>query len=69
MAAILLANAVSAQNYEKNILGVRLGAGVVWKRIYFGLGYDIGCLNLVKESDGEGTMRNNCFTISVGYNF
>ena len=50
-------------------LGVRLGAGVVWKRIYFGLGYDIGCLNLVKESDGEGTMRNNCFTISVGYNF
>ena len=32
-------------------------------------GYDIGCLNLVKESDGEGTMRNNCFTISVGYNF
>lgn len=26
-------------------------------------------LNLVKESDGEGTMRNNCFTISVGYNF
>ena len=47
----------------------RLGAGVVWKRIYFGLGYDIGCLNLVKESDGEGTMRNNCFTISVGYNF
>lgn len=50
-------------------MGVRLGAGVVWKRIYFGLGYDIGCLNLVKESDGEGTMRNNCFTISVGYNF
>ena len=25
MAAILLANAVSAQNYEKNILGVRAG--------------------------------------------
>jgi hypothetical protein len=50
-------------------INTRLGAGVVWKRIYFGLGYDIGCLNLVKESDGEGTMRNNCFTISVGYNF
>lgn len=64
---LLSAGAVRAQRYEKNILGVR--AGVVWKRIYFGLGYDIGCLNLVKESDGEGTMRNNCFTISVGYNF
>ena len=54
---------------KRSDLGVRLGAGVVWKRIYFGLGYDIGCLNLIKESDGEGTMRNNCFTISVGYNF
>lgn len=48
---------------------MRLGAGVVWKQMYFGLSYDIGCLNLIKESDGEGTMRNNCFTISVGYNF
>ncbi len=48
---------------------MRLGAGVVWKRIYFGLGYDIGCLNLLKESDGEGTLRNSCFSISVGYNF
>ena len=28
VAAILLANAVSAQNYEKNILGVRAGVNV-----------------------------------------
>lgn len=49
--------------------GVRAGAGFVIRRIYLGISYDIGCLNLVKESDGEGTMRNNCFTISVGYNF
>lgn len=54
---------------KRSDLGVRLGAGVVWNRIYFGLGYDIGCLNLAKESDGEGKMRNNCFSISVGYNF
>ena len=54
---------------KRSDLGVRLGAGVVWNRIYFGLGYDIGCLNLVKESNGEGTLRNNCFSISVGYNF
>ncbi len=53
----------------RSSLPMKVSAGVVWKRIYFGLGYDIGCLNLVKESDGEGTMRNNCFTISVGYNF
>lgn len=54
---------------KRSDLGVRLGAGVVWNRIYFGLGYDIGCLNLVKESDGNGTLRNSCFSISVGYNF
>ncbi|WP_290540101.1 outer membrane beta-barrel protein [Alistipes sp.] len=53
---------------KRSDLGVRLGAGVVWKHIYFGLGYDIGCLNLAKYSDG-GSMRNNCFTLSVGYNF
>ena len=40
---------------KRSDLGVRLGAGVVWKRIYFGLGYDIGCLNLVKESDGSNS--------------
>lgn len=54
---------------KRSDLGVRLGAGVVWNKFYFGLGYDIGCLNLVKESDGDGSMRNNCFSISVGYNF
>lgn len=54
---------------KRSDLGVRLGAGVVWNRIYFGLGYDIGCLDLVKDNDSEGKMRNNCFSISVGYNF
>lgn len=58
--------------FKRSDLGVRLGAGVVWKRIYFGLGYDIGCLNLLKDEVFDGSdikMRNNCFTISVGYNF
>lgn len=53
---------------KRSDLGVRLGAGVVWNRIYFGLGYDIGCLNVMKEDIGA-TLRNNCFTLSVGYNF
>ena len=56
---------------KRSDLGVRLGAGVVWNRIYFGLGYDIGCLNLIQKDlvNGDGTIRNNCFSISVGYNF
>lgn len=54
---------------KRSDLGVRLGAGVVWKKVYFGLGYDIGCMNLIQESDISGKLRNNCFTLSVGYNF
>ena len=40
-----------------------------WRHYYFGLGYDFGCLNTFKEAEGGSSMRNNCFTISVGYNF
>lgn len=54
---------------KRSDLGVRLGAGVVWQQFYFGLGYDIGCLNVAKETGGEGSLRNSCFTLSVGYNF
>ena len=57
---------------KRSDLGVRLGAGVVWNRVYFGLSYDIGCLNLAKDEitdGGDGTIRNNCFSISVGFNF
>lgn len=59
--------------FKRSDFGVRLGAGVVWKKIYFGLGYEIGCLNLldsgVSSDYGDLKFRNNCFTLSVGYNF
>lgn len=59
--------------FKRSDLGVRLGAGVVWKSIYFGLGYEIGCLNLLNSGlssdNGDLKFRNNCFTLSVGYNF
>lgn len=61
--------------YKRSDLGVRLGVGLAWKHLYFGLGYEIGCMNLIKSDlidggDGEnGKLRNNCFTLSVGYNF
>ncbi|MFQ7387703.1 MAG: hypothetical protein ACLRM8_09610 [Alistipes sp.] len=54
---------------KRSDLGVRLGRASSGNAFTSDWRYDIGCLNLVKESDGEGTMRNNCFTISVGYNF
>lgn len=65
---------------KRSDLGVRLGAGVTWKRMYLGLSYDIGCLNQLKSDIGAlvgeeigsaetAKIRNNCFTISIGYNF
>ena len=43
VAAILLANAVSAQNYEKNILGVRAGLNLS--------SYSISALSLIHISE------------------
>ena len=65
---------------RRSDLGVRLGVGVTRKHLYFGLSYDIGCLNQLKGDlvdtdyvDDAPTIaakiRNNCFTLSVGYRF
>lgn len=57
---------------KRSDFGVRLGAGFTWKRFYLGAAYEIGCMNIVKKDlfeDGDLKMRNNCFTVSVGYNF
>lgn len=59
--------------FKRSDFGVRLGAGIAWGHLYFGLGYEIGCLNTVKSNDlldaADIKMRNNCFTLSIGYNF
>ena len=50
-------------------LGVRLGVGVEWHKIYFGLGYDIGCMNILKANEDLVKAHNNCFSLTVGYHF
>lgn len=66
--------------YRRSDLGVRLGAGVSWKHLYFGLSYDFGCLNQLKNGIGDqlaeqmgigrdATIRANCFSMTVGYKF
>ena len=64
---------------RRSDFGIRLGAGMTYNRFYFGLQYDFGCLNIVKDDIGNifdqefgfGKLkgRNRCFSISVGYNF
>lgn len=46
--------------------GLQFGAGVTIKRIYLGLGYEIGLANIRKEDTG---VHNRNFSINVGYNF
>lgn len=46
--------------------GLDFGAGVEYRQLYFGLGYDLGLSSLYS---GDGSWTNSTFGLSVGYNF
>lgn len=54
-------------NWKRFDFGWSLGAGVTFDRIYVGLQYDFGFINMVRESDAHPKNRN--FSLSVGYSF
>lgn len=47
-------------------MGLTLGAGMNIDRLYVGLNYDLGLMNI---SDGAGKIRNRTFYVTFGYNF
>lgn len=57
--------------------GIRAGVGIVVRRIYLGVSYDFGCVNQLKSgefydyniSSNNVDVRNDCLTVSIGYNF
>lgn len=54
---------------KRGDMGLRFGVSAdISERYYIGLGYDLGLMNIAKESEG-GKLKNRCFTLSVGYNF
>lgn len=57
--------------FKRSDFGMRVALNGEWKRIYAGLSYGFGFLNLAQaQENANTTVRNNCtFTISVGYNF
>ena len=60
---------VEGQMFKRSDFGLRFGVGVtVMKHYYAGVGYDLGLLNISKDS-GEGKIKNGSFFISLGYNF
>ena len=49
--------------------GWSLGAGVTFDRIYVGLQYDFGFINMERESEAGYHPKNRNFSLSVGYSF
>ncbi len=47
--------------------GLAFGAGVTFGHIFVGINYDLGLTNILKDS--EGSLKNRCLSINVGYNF
>lgn len=57
--------------------GVRVGVGIVVRRVRLGVSYDIGCMNQLRGGEFNDysigpenvEVRNGCLTITLGYNF
>ena len=55
---------------KRGDVGLKIAAGALLKRIYFGVGYDLSFINLPKNyTKGDPKLRNGSFYISAGYNF
>ena len=54
--------------FSRSDFGLRFAANAEYRRIYFGLAYNLGLLNLNTAGDGLKATWG-CFSISVGYNF
>lgn len=63
------------QSFHRSDLGVRIGVNAEWKRIYLGVSYTIGVLNIAKETEASaestvGTSAGNrVLAVTLGYNF
>jgi hypothetical protein len=53
--------------YKRFEVGLGFGGGVEFKKIYLGIGYDLGLSSIVNDDDY--TMTGRSFMINVGYTF
>lgn len=49
--------------------GLGVGVGYTFHKVYLGLNYQFGLLNIVKDADENESVKTRNFSISVGYNF
>jgi opacity protein-like surface antigen len=56
----------SDDNLKRSDFGFRVGAGVVYSNFYLGAGFERSLINIARDDD---KVKNQTFTISLGYNF
>lgn len=49
--------------------GLGIGGGITIKKFFIGLNYQFGLANIAKDAEGDYSVKNKNFSISVGYNF
>jgi hypothetical protein len=59
-------NTFGDDGLKRSDFGFRVGVGVAISSYYVGAGYEN---SLIKVNNGDGTGKNQVFTISLGYNF
>jgi hypothetical protein len=55
-------------NMSRFDAGLTFGVGASYGKFYLGLGYDLGLANMY-TGDGDVSVKNGSFGISLGYNF
>ena len=64
-----------SQAFHRSDLGVRIGVNAEWKRIYLGISYTIGVLDIAKTTEAApgsavGTSADSrVLAVTLGYNF
>lgn len=56
-------------NFKRFDCGLGVGLGYTFHKVYLGLNYQFGLVNLVKDAYEDESAKNRNFSISVGYNF
>jgi opacity protein-like surface antigen len=56
----------SDDNLKRSDFGFRVGAGVVYSNFYLGAGFERSLINIARD---DAKVKNQTFTISLGYNF
>jgi hypothetical protein len=61
-------NVFDSDDMSRFHFGLGFGVGVDYRQLYLGLGYDLGLSNMY-TGDGNASIKNRTFGVSLGYSF